>query len=77
MALLRLGKKFAVKRPPARTGDRPRPWPVDPELGRRADETRKRIAHTRRQLERHVLPSRTRNRGSGDEARSASRAGRR
>jgi hypothetical protein len=77
MVLSRLRKKFAVKRPAAQTGDQPRPWPVDPELSRRVAETGKRIAHTRRQLERHAPPARARHRGSGDEARSTARAGRR
>jgi hypothetical protein len=77
MPLTRLRKKFTPKRPVAKSGDPPRPWPVDPELARRADETRKRIAHARRQIALHVLPTRRRDRGSGDEARSAARAGRR
>jgi hypothetical protein len=38
--------------------DLPRPWPVDPELSRRVIEARKRIARTRRELARHVLPDR-------------------
>jgi hypothetical protein len=77
MVLSRLRKKLAVKSPAAQSGDQPRPWPVDPELSRRVAEIGKRIAHTRRQIERHVLPSRGRHRGSGDEARSTARAGRR
>ena len=35
MPLTRLRKKFTLKRPVAKTGDPPRPWPVDPELARR------------------------------------------
>jgi hypothetical protein len=51
-----------------RTGDdgrgheaaKPTPrWPADPELQRRATETRRRIDHTRRQIARHILPDRT------------------
>lgn len=77
MVLSRLRKKFAVRRRAAQTGGQPRPWPVDRGLSRRVAETRKQIAHTRRRLERHVLPARGRHRGSGDEARSTARAGRR
>lgn len=33
-----------------------RPWPVDPELSRRAVETRARIERTRGELARHVSP---------------------
>jgi hypothetical protein len=77
MHLTHLRKNFTVKPPVAKTADPPSPWPVDPELARRADEASKRIARTRRQIERHVLPARRRDRGSGDEARSLARAGRR
>ena len=86
MALSRLRKRLAAMRPSAQTGDRPRVSPVDPERRRRAEETRKQIAHTRRRLALPALSSRsharssasrTRDRGNGDEARSASRAGRR
>jgi len=77
MLLSRLRKRLTLKRRAVRVEPRPRPWPVDPELSRRAAETRKRIAHTRRKIERHVLPARGRHRGSGDEARSMARAGRR
>jgi hypothetical protein len=47
------GRGHAVTKPPPRL-------PVDPELQRRAAETRRRIEHTRRQIARHVLPDRTR-----------------
>lgn len=77
MQLPHLRKKFNLKLPVAKTTDPPSPWPVDPELARRADETSKRIARTRRQIELHLLPARRRDRGSGDEARSLARAGRR
>jgi hypothetical protein len=77
MILSHLRKKLALNRPAVRAESRPRLWPVDPELSRRAAETRKRIAQTRREIERHVLPARGRHRGSGDEARSTARAGRR
>jgi hypothetical protein len=50
---------------------------LDPKLVRRVTEARRRIGHARRQLERHVPPDRSRHRGSGDEPRSVSRAGRR
>ena len=47
------GRGHTASKPPPR-------WPVDPELQRRAVETRRRIEHTRRQIARHVLPDRTR-----------------
>jgi hypothetical protein len=47
------GARHAAAKPPPR-------WPVDPELQRRAAETRRRIEHTRRQIARHVLPDRAR-----------------
>jgi hypothetical protein len=45
----------------ARAGPPP-PWPVDPELSRRAVEIRALIERTRRQLARDVLPERKRSR---------------
>jgi hypothetical protein len=50
-------KKFAVKQPPRLTPQESRPWPVDPELSRRLEQTRRQIEQTRRQLKRHVLPA--------------------
>ena len=77
MILSRLRKKLALKRRAVQAQPRPRPWPVDPDLSRRAAETRERIARTRREIERHVLPARRHHRGMGGGPRSASRAGRR
>jgi hypothetical protein len=52
-------KRFTYRPPPSRVlNEPPGPWPVDPELSRRVVEARRRIRHTRRQLERHVLPER-------------------
>jgi len=53
-------KKFTFKPPARLTTQEPRPWPVDPELSRRVEQTRRQIEHTRRQLKRHVLPDRKR-----------------
>jgi hypothetical protein len=77
MPLTRLRKRFALKLPVAKTADPPSQWWVDRAFARRADERRKRIAHASRQIERHVLPARRRDRGSGGEARSLARVGRR
>jgi hypothetical protein len=52
---------------------RPRPWPVDPELSRRAIETRARIERTRRQLARDVLPERRRRPKAPSDASSSAR----
>lgn len=77
MPLTRLSKKFTLKRPAAKTGDPPRRRPVGPELARRLTRRGSESAHTRRQMALQVLPRRRRDRGSGDEARPAARAGRR
>jgi len=77
MLLSRLRQKLAAMSPGKRTHKRPRPWPVDPDLTRRATEARKQIAHTRRQIERHLSRARGRDGGGGDEASSTGRAARR
>jgi len=48
------------KRPRSLRTIRRRPWPVDPDLSRRVVETRQRIAATRREIARHILPERHR-----------------
>jgi hypothetical protein len=62
MALPRLRRMLTLKPSAPLTADKPREWPVDPELKRRVEESRRRIEHTRRQLARHVLPDRKRQR---------------
>lgn len=61
MSLTSFRRKSRPKRPAPAKPVRPRPWPVDPELTRRAAETSARIERTRRQLALHVLPKRQRN----------------
>jgi hypothetical protein len=56
MSLTSFRRKSRPKRPASTTPVRPRPWPVDPELTRRAAETGARIERTRGQLALHVLP---------------------
>jgi hypothetical protein len=51
----------------------PYPWPVDPELGRRVEQTRQQIEHTRRQLRLHVLPDRKRHTSRGRRAATSPR----
>ncbi len=60
MALPSLRGKFAFRPSGPHTAYPPPPWPIDPVLGRRVTETRRRIERTRRQLARHVLPDRKR-----------------
>lgn len=67
-------KRFAFKPSPPLTPREPHPWPVDPELSRRVEQTRRQIAHTRRQLKRHVLPDRNRQPLRSVEAATKSRS---
>lgn len=58
MLLTGFRRRRMSKSRPALAPGAPPPWPVDPELGRRVTEVRRRMERTRRELARHVLPDR-------------------
>jgi hypothetical protein len=73
MSLLNLGRRATRRRAARPVPTPPLRWPVDPELTRRATDTRVRIERTRRELARHVLPARRDERRSPEANAAASR----